>query len=308
MGQPTTACAVPPCLAASSIGAHSAAIFGTGRAAPTDPGALGFTRSSWRPPAGGGDRLDRERSATRLQRHPVGRGARRQQRATARAYGIKSARSHCIQGGSKWQLSGGWYANRVSRHRGDLVGSAACIAVLLVSSCIPTAPPTTPSSSTPSAEASTSSPSPASSDGPAFVFDLENDGQVSQLFLFDPGSALASARPADDAEAALALPAIPLGSDIVAIQGESENVVIVAWLPPTCDRQAGLLVEEMAITVELAPSRGCDAVAIGRTVALQFADPVRASDIVTRLIPGEILPEPEPPPTPVAPPPTAEGH
>jgi hypothetical protein len=72
---------------------------GTGRSAKTDPRALGFTRSSWRPPAGGGGREDRGRSATRLQRRRACRGAKRQQRAPGRTESNQPS-LHGTQGGS----------------------------------------------------------------------------------------------------------------------------------------------------------------------------------------------------------------
>ena len=94
-------------------------------------------------------------------------------------------------------------------------------------------------------------------------------------------------------------------SDIVALRPGSDDVVVVAWLVTPCDRQAGLTIAATTITVELPPRAGCDAQGIGHVVALQFAEPARATLMRAQLIPATILPEEEPR-TPVAPRPTAE--
>lgn len=143
------------------------------------------------------------------------------------------------------------------------------------------------------------------SEGPEFVLDLETAGQITRVFVFDPGRVVVEARPADDLEAAAAEDTL-FESDVVAFRHGSDDVVIVAWLVTPCDRQTGLTIAAAIVTVELAPRRGCDALAIVRAVALRFVDPAHATRLEARLIPAIILPEVELR-TPVAPPPTAEG-
>jgi hypothetical protein len=113
------------------------------------------------------------------------------------------------------------------------------------------------------------------------------------------------ARPAVAQEAAAAMEALA-ESDIVAVRGRSDDSLIVAWLVTPCDRQAALTLVATVITVELAPRQGCDAVAIVRALVLRVADPDRVALFRPTLIDAPILPELVPP-TPVAPPPTAEG-
>jgi hypothetical protein len=186
--------------------------------------------------------------------------------------------------------------------------SADLVAVLLLTiACVPTGPTPGPNSSpisTPPASPS-SSPAASSHDPPAYVLDLETGGQTTRLFVFDPYALVVEARPADAREAAAAMDRL-LASAIVTLPGRSDEWIIVGWLVTPCDRQAALTVVATVITVQLPPRPGCDALAIGRVVALRFADPARAALFEARLIEAPILPEVEPP-TPVAPPPTAEG-
>lgn len=189
-------------------------------------------------------------------------------------------------------------------NRGGLLSLIGCIAVLLVAtSCALAEQPATPRSSPASSAGETPS---ESTDHPAFVLDLETNGQITQVFVFDPEKIVVEARPARDLEATAAIDALS-ASDIVAFRGGADDVVVIGWLVTPCDRQAGLTVVARTITVELPPRAGCDALAIGRLVALRLADPARAALFEARLIPATILPEVEAQ-TPVAPPPTAEGR
>lgn len=165
--------------------------------------------------------------------------------------------------------------------------------LLLIVACVPAAPGASPSSSA----------TPA--DQPAFTLELETGGQTTRVLVLDPEDLVVEAWPADPPEAAAALNSLTT-SDIVILRGESDAWVVVAWLVTPCDRQATLTVVARVITVELPPRPGCDALAIGRAVALRMADPGRAALFEARLVDAPILPDVEPP-TPVAPPPTAEG-
>jgi hypothetical protein len=149
------------------------------------------------------------------------------------------------------------------------------------------------------------SSSPNLADQPAFTLDLATGTQTTRVFVFDPEGLVIEARPADAQEAAAALDRLS-ASDIVAVRGRSDDWVVVGWLVTPCDRQAALTIAAGVITVQLPPRPGCDALAIPRVVALRIADPARAVLLEARLIDAPILPDIEPP-TPVAPPPTAEG-
>ncbi len=180
------------------------------------------------------------------------------------------------------------HAQGARRHLGVwLLTSAGFVAVLvLMIACGPTGLSAEPSSSQ-----------------PAFVLDLETNGQTTRLFVFDPEDLVVEARPADAQEAAMASLS---AEDIVAVRGRSDDWVVVGWLVSPCDRQAALTVAARVITVQLPPRHGCDALAIGRVVALRIADPARAVLFEARLFDAPILPDVERE-TPVAPPPTAEG-
>ena len=195
-------------------------------------------------------------------------------------------------------------AQRARRHQG--VGpptSVGCVAALVLAiACVPNVPTPTPGSSP--IPTSGPSSSPSGDDQPAFALDLETEGQTTRLFVFDPEDLVAEARPANAQEAAPAMDQLS-ASDIVAVRGRSDEWVIVGWLVTPCDRQAALTVVATVITVQLPPRPGCDALAIGRAVALRFADPARATLFEARLIDASILPEVVPP-TPIAPPPTAD--
>lgn len=195
------------------------------------------------------------------------------------------------------------------RRAAPFVSTGWLALLLVVVSCAPiqpTLPPSaTPSSTPPSASPPPDSPPPVGDGEPAFTLELESGGQSTRLFVFDPEGLLVEAWPADAREAAAAADALAR-RDIVAARGESHDTLIVAWLVTPCDRRAALTVVATDITVALPPRQGCDAVAIVRAVALRFADPGRAALFRPTLIDALILPEIVPP-TPVAPPPTAEG-
>jgi hypothetical protein len=140
---------------------------------------------------------------------------------------------------------------------------------------------------------------------PAFTIDLETAGQATEVSVFDPENLIREARPANGLEAKVAMNGLDQ-SDIVAVRGRSSDSLIVAWLVTPCDRQANMTVDADLIVVVLPPRPGCDAVAIVRAVALRLADPNRAERLRTRLVDAPILPEIVHP-TPVDPPPTAEG-
>jgi hypothetical protein len=184
--------------------------------------------------------------------------------------------------------------------------SAGCVAALaLTTACVTTRPTAMPSLSAIPTTGALPSPSPSGDDQPAFVLDLETEGQTTRIFVFDPEDLVVEARPADAQEAAAAMDALST-SDIVAVRGRSDDWVVVGWLVTPCDRQAALTIEARVITVQLPPRPGCDALAIPRAVALRMADPERAALFEARLVDAPILPDVEPP-TPIAPPPTAEG-
>jgi len=177
------------------------------------------------------------------------------------------------------------------------LGAVAVVAA----SCASTGPTPNPSNGS----STSPPPSPPSSSNASFVLDLESGGETTQLFVFDPDGAVVAARKADGQETAATMERLA-ENDIVALRPGSDDVVVVGWLVTPCDRQASLTVAATAVTVELPPRPGCDALAIGRVVALQFADPARAALMRAQLIPPTIVPEDQPR-TPVAPPPTGEG-
>ena len=208
--------------------------------------------------------------------------------------------------------------DRVPHHTGRSYVPACLVGLLFVLvSCVaatpslqPVATPgwAPPSSSYPPQVPVPTADSPQSSSiegQPAFTLDLETGGQSTRLLVFDNESLLVEARPAGAQEAAAAMEALA-EAEIVAVRGRTDDTLIVAWLVTPCDRQAALTLRAPVITVELPPRQGCDAVAIVRAVALRFADPDRVALFRPTLIDARILPEVVPP-TPVAPPPTAEG-
>jgi len=166
--------------------------------------------------------------------------------------------------------------------------------LFVIVSCAPAGLPPTPGVSPTS-----------TNDQPAFVLDLETAGQITQVSVFDPEGMVVEVRPADAPETTAAMAALS-ASDIVALPGRSDEWVVVGWLVSPCDRHGSLTVVATVITVQLPPRPGCDAIAIGRVVAIRVADPTRAAIFTPLLIDSTILPEVVLP-TPVAPPPTAEG-
>ncbi len=111
---------------------------------------------------------------------------------------------------------------------------------------------------------------------------------MEQVSLFDRGNLLTGSRSATVSEQQLVEPEI-LGLDAGGAQGNSDREVILLWIGTICDRDASVIVDGSLVTIIEGPRPACDAMAVGRGVTLEYAEPTKASSLRVEYFAGWIF-------------------
>ena len=129
---------------------------------------------------------------------------------------------------------------------------------------------------------------PPPSGAPAFAVVVSLDSNHAEpVAVYDHAGLLTGARSATASEQRLVAPQMGERS-MGAAQGTSDHEVVLVWIGTICDTGASIIVDGSNVQIIEGPRPACDAMAVGRGVALEFSGPTGASLLVVEYFPGRI--------------------